>query len=140
MANGRKAKSEKKVSSGRYFFHTGSFRERDIMLYMGVTDDHNPLYLPGREGAQIPPIALIGAVTRTVSGQFPGPNSDLVELNFTINNPIYHHVTLTFHFEILRVDELKGYLTIHVITNNETTGEKNVMDAMITVLPQYMDH
>ncbi|WP_195852189.1 hypothetical protein [Aerococcus mictus] len=125
---------------GDTFSTTESFRERDIMLYMGVTDDHNPLYLPGKEGAQIPPIALIGAVTRTVSGQFPGPHSDLVELNFTINNPIYHHVTLTFHFEILRVDELKGYLTIHVITNNETTGEKNVMDAMLTVLPQYMDH
>ncbi|WP_198434828.1 hypothetical protein [Aerococcus urinae] len=135
-----KQNQKRRFQGGDTFSTTESFRERDIMLYMGVTDDHNPLYLPGREGAQIPPIALIGAVTRTVSGQFPGPNSDLVELNFTINNPIYHHVTLTFHFEILRVDELKGYLTIHVITNNETTGEKNVMDAMITVLPQYMDH
>ncbi|AMB95461.1 hypothetical protein [Aerococcus urinae] len=135
-----KQNQKRRFQVGDTFSTTESFRERDIMLYMGVTDDHNPLYLPGREGAQIPPIALIGAVTRTVSGQFPGPNSDLVELNFTINNPIYHHVTLTFHFEILRVDELKGYLTIHVITNNETTGEKNVMDAMITVLPQYMDH
>ncbi|MCY3032682.1 hotdog family protein [Aerococcus urinae] len=135
-----KQNQKRRFQVGDTFSTTESFRERDIMLYMGVTDDHNPLYLPGREGAQIPLIALIGAVTRTVSGQFPGPNSDLVELNFTINNPIYHHVTLTFHFEILRVDELKGYLTIHVITNNETTGEKNVMDAMITVLPQYMDH
>lgn len=135
-----KQNQKRRFQVGDTFSTTESFRERDIMLYMGVTDDHNPLYLPGREGAHIPPIALIGAVTRTVSGQFPGPNSDLVELNFTINNPIYHHVTLTFHFEILRVDELKGYLTIHVITNNETTGEKNVMDAMITVLPQYMDH
>lgn len=135
-----KQNQKRRFQVGDTFSTTESFRERDIMLYMGVTDDHNPLYLPGKEGAQIPPIALIGAVTRTVSGQFPGPNSDLVELNFTINNPIYHHVTLTFHFEILRVDELKGYLTIHVITNNETTGEKNVMDAMITVLPQYMDH
>ena len=130
------------IDVGDTFTMTERFRERDILLYMGVTNDINPRYLKTEEAHQvvdletvIPPIALMGAITRTVSMHFPGPGSMLVEMNFTINKAIRHDSTITYHFEVIRIEEWRGYVTIHVIGNNETTGEDRVLDAMLMVLP-----
>lgn len=133
-------KSLQAIAVGDTFTVTERFRKRDIMLYMGVSADSNPRYLqtemeePKLETV-IPPIALIGPITRTTSIHFPGPGSSLVQMNFTINDPIPHESTLTYHFEVLRIEEYRGYVTIHVTAKNETTGEDRVLDAMLLVIP-----
>lgn len=128
------------ISVGDTFSVTESIKERDVMLYMGVTNDSNPAYLNQENTNQIPsvvpPIALMGVLTRTVSMHFPGPGSRLIEMNLNISEPIAHDSTITFDFEVIRVEELKQFITIHAVGYHaEESSDKRVLDAMLTVLP-----
>ncbi|KAF3300939.1 dehydrogenase [Carnobacterium sp. PL17GRE32] len=132
------------IKVGDTFRVTESIRERDVLLYMGVTSDSNPAYLqqtshkagltPGE--VVVPPIALMGIITRTVSMNFPGPGSRLVEMNINIIHSIPHNSIITFEFEVIRVEELKQFVTIHCIGKfTNATDDDRVLDAMLTVLP-----
>lgn len=132
------------IKVGDTFRVTESIRERDVLLYMGVTSDSNPAYLqqtsqsagitPGE--VVVPPIALMGVITRTVSMNFPGPGSRLVEMNINIIHSIPHNSIITFEFEVIRVEELKHFATIHCIGKyTNSANDDRVLDAMLTVLP-----
>lgn len=132
------------IKVGDTFRVTESIRERDVLLYMGVTADSNPAYLHQTSQTAgiaptevvVPPIALMGIITRTVSMNFPGPGSRLVEMNINIIHSIPHNSIITFEFEVIRVEELKQFVTIHCIGKyTHTTGDDRVLDAMLTVLP-----
>lgn len=128
------------IKVGDSFSVTEAIRERDVLLYMGVTGDANPAYSPYRPSGVtpdvrpiVPPIALIGVITKTVSVYFPGPGSSLVEININFSQPIHHNSAVTFFFEVTRVEELKEFVTIQVIGKDEE--DNRVLDAMITVVP-----
>lgn len=128
------------IQVGATFSLTETIKERDVLLYMGVTDDSNPAYLKQTQDAEmktvVPPIALMGILTRTVSMHFPGPGSRLIEMNLNISDPIPHNSTLTFDFEIIRVEELKQFVTIHAIGYYaDDPRHERVLDAILTVLP-----
>lgn len=133
-------KSIHAISVGDTFSVTESFKERDVLLYMGVTGDSNPAYLKQAQKREmdtvLPPIALMGVITRTVSMNFPGPGARLVEMNMNVSKPIPHNSTISFDFEVIRVEELKQFITIHVIGyhTNQPNSER-VLDVMLTVLP-----
>lgn len=140
-SNGNKVgKTIDQIKVGETFSVTEAIRERDVLLYMGVTGDANPAYSPYRPSGVspdalpiVPPIALIGVITKTVSVHFPGPGSDLVEININFNKPIHHNSAVTFFFEVTRVEELKEFVTIQVIGKDEM--DDRVLDAIITVVP-----
>lgn len=137
------AKAFDTIEIGDTFSVSESFRPQDILQYMGVTGDTNPRYLgpvatgevrAGESIGAVPVIALLGVLTRTVSMHFPGLDSTLVELNFSQSDRVPVGSTLTYEFEVIRKETWKNLLLIHVIANNEMTGEQNVLDAMLTVL------
>jgi len=132
------------IKVGDTFRVTESIRERDVLLYMGVTADSNPAYLQQTSESAgilptevvVPPIALMGVITRTVSMNFPGPGSRLVEMNINIIHSIPHNSIITFEFEVIRVEELKQFVTVHCIGKfTNSTDDERVLDAMLTVLP-----
>lgn len=128
------------IKIGDTFSVTEAIRERDVLLYMGVTGDANPTYFANKQSSLssnskllVPPIALMGVITKTISMNFPGPGSTLIETNINLQQSIYQDTTISMLFEVTRVEELKEYITIRVDGTNEK-GE-HVLDAMLTVVP-----
>ncbi|AMB99607.1 hypothetical protein AWM75_06255 [Aerococcus urinaehominis] len=127
---------------GDTFSVTEMIRERDILLYMGVTGDANPVYLQneysqnaGNAFAIVPPIVLMGIMTKIISMNFPGPGSQLVEMNVNFSQSLPHNATVTLNFEITRVEALKEFVTVHVTGHRAEDATQPVLDAMITVVP-----
>lgn len=137
------AKEIDKITVGDTFQVSESFRPQDILLYMGVTGDTNPHYLGQvqknddrkiKNFGFVPIIAVMGVLTRTVSMHFPGANNAIVEFNYSQSKAIEIGSTVTFSFEIVRKEEWRSMLMIHVTGLNEKTSEDNILDAMLSVL------
>ncbi|MHC9532465.1 MaoC/PaaZ C-terminal domain-containing protein [Dellaglioa sp. BT-FLS60] len=113
---------------------------RDIMIYLGLTNDTNPLYTQKDyveradfETILAPPVLVIGIITSSISKLFPGPGSQIVNISTNFILPIYQNQNITFKFEIIRVDEMKEVITISVEAANKEN--ERVLDALIMVKP-----
>src|SRR5699024_10750879 len=94
---------------------------KDILLYLGLTNDDNPLYLQ-YDYSQLtkykqpiaPPVLLMGIITSNISKYLPGPGSNVVDFSINIIEPIPHNTTITFEFVIKRIDDRRELITIYV--------------------------
>src|SRR5699024_9796383 len=83
---GRKRKLGKKIEDLKIGdSHTVShiIEDKDLLLYLGLTDDANPLYLQHDYASQtpykqpiVPSVMLFGMVSSIVSMHLPGPGRD----------------------------------------------------------------
>ncbi|RLK64131.1 enoyl-CoA hydratase [Atopobacter sp. AH10] len=123
-----------RLAEGQVFNVTETIDPSDIMLYLGVTRDRNPLYDVKRDGdlmeSIVPPILLMGLITRTISNHFPGPGTFVKDLSLSIFRQIHPLDTLTFVFTLDHLDQ-RGSGNISV-TASTTTGI-NVLNATVDV-------
>jgi 3-hydroxybutyryl-CoA dehydratase len=94
MLLGKKRKLGRKIEEitvGEKLALTEKMEDRDILLYLGLTDDANPLYIQHDYASQtpfekpiVPSTMLMGIITSAVSKYLPGPGSHIVaqELEF----------------------------------------------------------
>lgn len=110
------------------------------MLYLGLTNDANPLYIQ-HDFAQkteyhqpiVPSVMLMGIITSAISKHLPGPGSHVVNFSVNFIEPVFHYETLTFQFDVIKVDKMKDVVTISVEAEN--TNEDRVLDAVVMVQP-----
>ncbi|TFJ40377.1 enoyl-CoA hydratase [Carnobacterium divergens] len=128
------------IQEGDQLSVTESIEDKDILLYLGLTNDANPLFIQHDytnqteyEKPLVPVIMLIGIMTSTISKHLPGPGSNVVNVSVNCVNPVYHYETITFEFEVIRVDLMKEVVTISVEAKN-MEGER-VIDASFIVEP-----
>jgi acyl dehydratase len=76
---------------------------------------------------------LMGIVTSAISKHLPGPGSHVVNFSVNFVEPVYHYETLTFEFEVIKVDKMKDVITISVEAVN--TENDRVLDAVVMVQP-----
>ena len=81
----------------------------------------------------VPSIMLMGIVTSSISKHLPGPGSHVVNFSVNFIEPVYHYETLTFDFEVIKVDKRKDVITVSVEAINE--DEKRVLDAVVMIQP-----
>ncbi|MGX7419191.1 MaoC/PaaZ C-terminal domain-containing protein [Carnobacterium gallinarum] len=119
---------------------TEIIEDKDILLYLGLTNDANPLFVQhdyasktAYEKPLVPPVMLIGIMTSAISKHLPGPGSNVVNVSVNMVNPVFHYETITFDFEVIRVDLMKEVVTITVDAKN-MLGER-VIDAVFMVEP-----
>ena len=116
------------IEEGDSLSLTESIEDKDLLLYLGLTNDANPLYIQ-HDYAQkteyekpiVPSIMLMGIITSAISKHLPGPGSHV------------HYETLTFQLEVIKVDKMKDVITISVEAVNEQ--ENRVLDAVVMVQP-----
>ncbi|GAJ25217.1 MaoC like domain protein [Liquorilactobacillus sucicola DSM 21376 = JCM 15457] len=136
----RKGKTIDEIAEGDSLTVNESLSDRDILLYLGMTNDNNPLYIQneyareiGYKGPVVPPVLLTGIITSSISKLLPGPGSEVVNLSVNFMLPVYHDENVTFIFEVIKVDTMKEVITLSV------TGTKNeddrVVDAIVMVKP-----
>ncbi|KRL03194.1 MaoC/PaaZ C-terminal domain-containing protein [Liquorilactobacillus capillatus] len=136
----RKGKTIDEITEGDSLTVNESLSDRDILLYLGMTNDNNPLYIQhgyakenGYQGPVVPPVLLTGIITSSISKLLPGPGSEVVNLSVNFILPVYHEENVTFSFKVIKVDTMKEVITFSI------TGMKNederVVDAIVMVKP-----
>lgn len=128
------------IEEGQTMSVTEAIEDDQLLLYLGLTNDANPLYIQHDYTQKtvykqpiVPSVLLIGIVTSTVSKHFPGPGSHIVNFSVNFVEPVYHYETLTFLFEVIKVDKHKDVVTLSVEAMN--TEDKRVLDAVVMVQP-----
>ena len=119
---------------------TESISERDLLIYLGLTNDNNPLYIQneyaqklGHAGPVVPPVLLSGIITSSVSKLLPGPGSEVVNFSANFIRPVYHDEIVTFSFEVIKVDTMKEVVMISVEGSNRQN--ERVLDSVVMARP-----
>ena len=133
-------KSIEDIEEGDSLSLTESIEDNQLLLYLGLTNDANPLYIQHDytqnteyQRPIVPSIMLMGIITSAVSKHLPGPGSHVVNFSVNFIEPVYHYETLTFEFEVIKVDKMKDVVTISVEAIN--TEDHSILDAVVMVQP-----
>lgn len=117
---------------------TEQIEDSRLLLYLGLTNDSNPLYLQHDYAKKtiykkplVPAILLMGIITSGISKHLPGPGSRVV--NFAVNFmiPVFHYETITYTFRLTKIDERKEVATLDVEAVNQE--KKRILDATVMV-------
>ncbi|MEL3961981.1 MaoC/PaaZ C-terminal domain-containing protein [Lysinibacillus endophyticus] len=119
---------------------TEKIEDKDLLLYLGLTNDSNPLYIQHDYAAEtsykkpiVPVIMLNGIITSAISKHMPGPGSHIREQHLTYLEPVYHYETIEILFEVQQIDLNLNIVDIYV----SAIKDKNVqvIEGIIKVLP-----
>lgn len=143
MLLGKKRKLGRKIedmSVGEKLVITEKIEDKDLLLYLGLTNDANPLYIQhdyamntNYEKPIVPSIMLTGIVTSAVSKYLPGPGSHVIEQHIKYPNAAYHYATLDFLFEVESLDIEANVTIIRVHAKNEEG--QSVIEGTLHVKP-----
>lgn len=133
-------KTIEEIEEGDSLSLTESIEDNQLLLYLGLTNDANPLYIQHDYAKQteyqkpiVPSIMLMGIITSAISKHLPGPGSHVVNFSINFIEPVFHYETITFQFEVIKVDKRKDVITISVEAVN--SDEDRVLDAVVMVQP-----
>ena len=95
MILGKKRRLGRKIEDitvGEKLKLTEKIEDKDLLLYLGLTNDANPLYIQHDFASQttyekpiVPTIMLTGIITSAISKYLPGPGSHIVEQHTRIS-------------------------------------------------------
>ncbi len=143
MLLGRKRKLGRMIdemTKGEKLTLTEKIEDKDLLLYLGLTDDANPLYIQHDYASQtsfkkplVPTIMLTGIITSAVSKYLPGPGSHIHKQEIHFLKPVYHYGTVELFFEVIEVVRSTNTITIKVEGKNE--DEELVIQGELLVSP-----
>lgn len=133
-------KSIEEIEEGESLSLTETLEDSRLLIYMGMTNDLNPLYTEklyaqanGYSQQLVPSALLTDIISSALSKFLPGPGSHIVNLSINFIRPVMHHETLTFTFEVIKVDQMKEVVTVSV--EAVASDNERVIDAMVLVKP-----
>lgn len=133
-------KSIEEISVGEKLKLTEKIEDQDLLLYLGLTNDSNPLYIQHDFAAQtsfnkpiVPTIMLTGIITSAASKYLPGPGAHVVEEHFKFPQAVNHYEIINIDFEVSEVREENNRITIEVEAKNEQ--EEIVISGYMKVIP-----
>ncbi|GGJ96970.1 enoyl-CoA hydratase [Lentibacillus kapialis] len=111
---GKKRKLGERIEAlqvGQSYTTSHIIEDKDLLLYLGLTDDANPLYLQHDYASQtpykrpiVPSVMLFGMVTSTVSMHLPGPGSHITRHEITFPKPLFHYSEIKITLEVIAID------------------------------------
>ncbi|KJE28186.1 maoC like domain protein [Geobacillus kaustophilus] len=129
------------IQAGEKLVFQAAIEDKDLLLYLGLTDDANPLYIQHDYASQtpfgkpvVPSVMLTGMITSAVSKYLPGPGSYITRQDLRFLRPVYHYETLEFLLEVADVDEAGHCVTLSVMA---TRGAETVLDGTLSVCPPH---
>ena len=129
-----------KIAVGEKLKLTEKIEDKDLLLYLGLTNDSNPLYIQHDYASQtdyekpiVPVIMLTGIVISAISKYLPGPGSHVTEQHLAFPNHVHHYETINFQFEVIRVEKENKSIIIMIEAENE--AGKTVISGTVTVVP-----
>lgn len=130
------------IQAGEKLRLSEKIEDKDLLLYLGLTDDNNPLFiqhdyasLTPYEKPIVPQIMLIGMITGAISKILPGPGSNILSQSLAFPEPVYHYSEVHFLMTVTEVNREKHQITIKV--DAEDDRGKKVIDGELIVNPPY---
>lgn len=148
MILGKKRRLGRKIEEitvGEKLKLTEKIEDKDLLLYLGLTNDGNPLYIQHDYASQtpyenpiVPTIMLTGIISSAISKYLPGPGSHIVEQHLEFPKPVYHYATVDFLLEVTDVDKLSNKIIVKV----EATDENHdvVVAGEVKVIPPVVEN
>jgi len=130
----------KDISIGEKLSLTEKIEDKELLLYLGLTNDANPLYIQHDYASQtpykkplVPSIMLTGIIISAISKYLPGPGSHILKHELTFQRPIYHYTVIQFNFEVteILVSENKIVVSVQALSSEEEI----LIDGSVTVSP-----
>lgn len=130
------------ITVGEKLQITEKIEDKDLLLYLGLTNDSNPLYIQHDYALEtpfkkpiVPTIMLNGIITSAISKHMPGPGSHVREQNLIYLEPVYHNETIEFLLEVQHIDITENVVDIYVNAFKEKRIQ--VIEGVIKVLPPH---
>jgi 3-hydroxybutyryl-CoA dehydratase len=130
------------ISTGETLTLTETIEDKDLLVYLGLTNDANPLYFQHDYASQtrykkpiVPTVMLTGMITSAISKYLPGPGSNILKQEIEFLKPVYHYGTVQFLFEVTEVNKDNHTIKIKVHAAND--HNESVIDGLLTVCPPY---
>lgn len=128
------------MSVGEKLKLTEKIEDKDLLLYLGLTNDANPLYLQHDFASQteygkpiVPAIMLTGIVVSAATKHLPGPGSHVLEQNLSFPHAVYHYETIDIELEVTQLDEAENIAHISVTAVNNQN--QSVIEGNLTIRP-----
>ncbi|SDN55886.1 MaoC/PaaZ C-terminal domain-containing protein [Alkalicoccus daliensis] len=138
----RLGKLIEEVKSGDTFIAEYKIKDKDILLYLGFSDDSNPAYIQHDYAARtpykrpiVPQLMLTGYITSAVSMHLPGPGSVMKEQNIRFLKPMYHYGLFKLKLVVTEVNKELNEVTLDAEGLDEY--DDLVLTAKLIVTPPY---
>lgn len=136
-------KTVEDLEIGEKLHITETITDKDLLLYLGLTNDNNPLYIQ-HDYAQtttfnkpiVPTILLNGIITSAISKHLPGPGSHILEQTLLYPEPVYHDETVDFILQVREVHLEQNKVIIDIQGYND--NGKLIVSGSLAVLPPYL--
>ena len=128
------------LMNGEKLHITETITDKDLLLYLGLTNDNNPLYIQHDYANMtqykkpiVPTILLNGIITSAISKHLPGPGSHIQQQYLTYSTPVYHDETIEFYLQIDDINKADHIVKVTVHGFNEK--ELSIVSGWVTVIP-----
>lgn len=128
------------ITIGEKIHITEKIEDKDLLLYLGLTNDSNPLYIQHDYAAMtsfkkpiVPTIMLNGIITSAVSKYIPGPGARIIEQHLKYLGPLYHYELFDTFLEVTEVNKGQNMITVSVCSYNEQ--KQLVIEGTLNVTP-----
>ncbi|UZJ80323.1 MaoC family dehydratase [Fictibacillus sp. KU28468] len=145
MLFGKKRKLGRKIEeiqTGEKLELSETIEDKDLLLYLGLTNDNNPLFIQHDYASMtpfkkpiVPQVMLIGMVTAAVSKYLPGPGSSIKKQSLSFPKPVYHYGKVHFLFQVTDIDQEAHSIKMRVEGKNEKS--ELVMEGDLEICPPY---
>ncbi|GAB3806758.1 MaoC family dehydratase [Virgibacillus kimchii] len=142
---GKKRKLGKEIDElqvGDRYTSAKIIEDRDLLLYLGLTNDANPLYIQHDYASQtpyerpiVPSVMLFGVLSSMISMYLPGPGSHITRHELIFPKPVYHQSEVKFSIEIIHIDKKNHQVAVSV-DGFDTEGDE-VVNGKMYVCPPY---
>lgn len=142
---GKKRKLGKEIQDlniGDKYTAARIIEDRDLLLYLGLTDDANPLYIQHDYASQtpygrpiVPSVMLFGIISSMISMHLPGPGSHITQHELTFPKPVFHQSEVKFAIEIINIDEKEHQIAVSV--NGFDAEGDSIVYGKLHVCPAY---
>lgn len=145
MLLGKKRKLGRRIEEmtiGEKLSLTEKIEDKDLLLYLGLTNDANPLYIQHDYASQtpfkkpiVPTVMLTGIIIAAVSKYLPGPGSHVLKQDIEFLKPLFHYATVQFLFEVTKInyDDHTVEISVSAIDEEET----QVIEGKLLVCPPH---
>jgi len=128
------------LSVGERLHLIEKIEDKDLLLYLGLTNDSNPLYIQHDYAIDtpykkpiVPVIMLNGIISAAISKHIPGPGSRIIGQNLEYDEPVFHYETINIVLEVQHIDVSQNIIDVSVIATNE--NQKTVIEGIVRVMP-----
>lgn len=130
------------LSAGQTHRAEKTIEDKDLLLYLGLSDDANPVYLQHDYTSRtpykkpiVPHLMLIGIVSSEISKHFPGPGSSVLGQSLEFPNPLYHYASIDVVLRIEQVNKEEEFIVISVYGSDD--DGRTVLEGSVRVRPAY---